>query len=509
MKLLSTVQKMLTRFTWREWCVVGLILVGAFLRFYKLENALFQGDQGRDALVVAKIFREHDFVFIGPVTSIGNMYLGPFYYYFMLPFLMLTFPSPIGPVIAIAFFSTLLLFCLYYFGQELIGKQAALFATILMTFSTVIVSASRSSWNPNLAPFVGFFLVYTTFRALKNERYWLGVSLCAAILLQLHYVTLLGVAAAALVWVVQAGRLRSSTAFFPFLKTSTVALGIFLLSFLPLFLFDFKHNWLNLRAAETIVSSSENFGYASSFEKYTYSIWDIHNKFFLLMSDLVFHGKHVYWQYGVVALLVCAVVSGILKKKKVSEHTGIVLLSVFIGVTSVGLAFYRHSIFDHYVIFILPAVFLALGWALQELVSFSKAWIPVVVAVLAYTTSVQVPYYTFRPSGPTFAQLAERASEINQHLQPHERYILLLLSESHDILGMNYRYFLTVDPDKKPLEPGDLSQADTLVIINEEKKTDKPQDLPLYEMVTFPSKEPAVVIKHDDGPDIFIFRRPN
>ena len=80
-----------------------IVAIAAFLRFYNLKDSLmFQGDQGRDALVVSQIFQELDPVFIGPVTSIGNMYLGPFYYYFMLPFLFLSYPSPMGPVYAVA-----------------------------------------------------------------------------------------------------------------------------------------------------------------------------------------------------------------------------------------------------------------------------------------------------------------------------------------------------------------------------------------------------------------------
>lgn len=64
-----------------------LIIAGSWLRLYRLSSTImFQGDQGRDALIVAKMFKDFDLAFVGPVTSIGNMYLGPFYYYFMLPF---------------------------------------------------------------------------------------------------------------------------------------------------------------------------------------------------------------------------------------------------------------------------------------------------------------------------------------------------------------------------------------------------------------------------------------
>ena len=83
--------------SWLAWLVVLTVVAAAVLRFYNLEDSQqFLGDQGRDSMVVSRIFTERDPVFIGPVTSIGNMYLGPLYYYFMLPFLWLSYPSQWG-----------------------------------------------------------------------------------------------------------------------------------------------------------------------------------------------------------------------------------------------------------------------------------------------------------------------------------------------------------------------------------------------------------------------------
>src|SRR3989344_7457131 len=63
---------------------IGIILLAAFFRFYRLpEYMTFLGDEGRDALMIRRILVEHDLPLIGPTTSIGNIYLGPLYYYMM------------------------------------------------------------------------------------------------------------------------------------------------------------------------------------------------------------------------------------------------------------------------------------------------------------------------------------------------------------------------------------------------------------------------------------------
>src|SRR4030065_1847158 len=80
---------------------LGLILlIGAFFRLYRIgEYMTFLGDEGRDAIIVRRLLVNFDPILIGPRTSIGDMYLGPLYYYMMAPFLLLANFSPVGPAI--------------------------------------------------------------------------------------------------------------------------------------------------------------------------------------------------------------------------------------------------------------------------------------------------------------------------------------------------------------------------------------------------------------------------
>ncbi|MBI1982345.1 MAG: hypothetical protein HYS68_02065, partial [Candidatus Levybacteria bacterium] len=69
--------------------VLGILLVAAFLRLYKISDYMtFLGDEGRDALVVYGILHGK-FTLLGPTASVGGFFLGPIYYYFMAPFLWL------------------------------------------------------------------------------------------------------------------------------------------------------------------------------------------------------------------------------------------------------------------------------------------------------------------------------------------------------------------------------------------------------------------------------------
>jgi 4-amino-4-deoxy-L-arabinose transferase-like glycosyltransferase len=63
-----------------------VLVIALFLRLFRINEFMtFLGDEGRDVRIVRDLLTEGNLVFIGPQTSVGNMYLGPLYYYMMLP----------------------------------------------------------------------------------------------------------------------------------------------------------------------------------------------------------------------------------------------------------------------------------------------------------------------------------------------------------------------------------------------------------------------------------------
>src|SRR3990167_1835175 len=80
-----------------------IVILAAFLRFYRISGYMtFLGDEGRDAIIVRRLLVNFDPILIGPGTSIGNMFIGPLYYYLIAPALLLANFSPVGPSALIA-----------------------------------------------------------------------------------------------------------------------------------------------------------------------------------------------------------------------------------------------------------------------------------------------------------------------------------------------------------------------------------------------------------------------
>lgn len=497
------------RFIHRYSLVILLATASAFLRLYNLESSLmFQGDQGRDAMIVADIFRNRDLVFIGPVTSVGNMYLGPLYYYFMLPFLIASYPSPIGPAVGIALLGVITTVLLVSLGKQMVGARAAYIASFLYTFSAVSVLYSRFSWNPNPAPLVGLLLLYTVWKATQNSKYWVWVGVWVAVIIQLHYLTLLAVGSAGLVWLIQLFKVLriQRQELKNMIKNSVLALIIFLLSLTPLFLFDLKHNWLNTSAFASLISGD-------TFETRDATLLP---KIMTYIKETDGRSRHILFDHGIgnqqalnrvlLGLVVVLMITLTKSKQQPLFRSAFSIILIFIAVTIIGTAMYQHSVFDHYILFILPAVYLLHGKLLDFFFSsrLLKSFLFGILSIYALYNLPKMPLATL---GWTVSEIAQVSKSIHERVKPGQPYNIVLVSESKDSDGQNYRYFLTTDRNKKPVTPEMRGTVDMLFIIDEIKNNQAVTNLPLYEIVTFPNKNPSEIYQIPDGPEITVLQR--
>jgi 4-amino-4-deoxy-L-arabinose transferase-like glycosyltransferase len=212
--------------------LVVILAIGAFCRLYRIsEYMTFLGDEGRDAIVVRRLLVNGDPILVGPGTSIGNMYLGPLYYYFIAPFLWLFQYSPVGPSVLIAIVGVLTIFLLWFASREWFGSTGALGASLLYALSPTIIIYSRSSWNPNIMPFFALLTAYGVWRIWRNASYpWFIISgISFAFVLQSHYLGLL-LAPFLLVFVFlafwNAKKLHRLRSFFLYASTGPICLNI-------------------------------------------------------------------------------------------------------------------------------------------------------------------------------------------------------------------------------------------------------------------------------------------
>lgn len=225
-----------------------LILSLIITRFYKLgDTAFFVNDQGRDMKVLHSMLVDTKMTLIGPATSFagnyGNIYFGPYYYYFLLPFYLISK----NPYFMTAVFPLLFIFGIFLFfrikelkfGQKLI-------VVLLLIFSWYCIYYTRFLWNLNLA-FLLSFILFSFFmifkrKITKDRLPSLIFGLVSGMVFQIHY-GMLFLYVSLLVFFVKNK------------KNLLFYLIGFLFSFLPFLIFDIRHEYVISKNIQSLAFS--------------------------------------------------------------------------------------------------------------------------------------------------------------------------------------------------------------------------------------------------------------
>lgn len=327
------------------WILVFILAVAAFCRLYKIDQYMtFLGDEGRDVIVVRRIFTQLHPPLIGPGTSVGNMYLGPLYYYMMAPALLLANFSPVGPAVQIALLGIVTILFVWWVGREWFGRIGGLIAAGLYAISPTVIIYSRSSWNPNIMPFFALLSVYSIWRVWnKHEFGWLvtlGISF--AFVLQSHYLGLLLFPTLLIFWYLS--KVPKRFTFY--------ALGVFAALMSPLLIFDIRHNFMNAKAFYAFVATHDG-TVSLSVRQLITKLPEVLNQMNITLAG----GGNAISGYAISAVFVIALVLFIRARLNPAYH--LLLSWVIFGL--IGFAFYKLPIYDHYFGFLYPVPFLLIG----------------------------------------------------------------------------------------------------------------------------------------------------
>jgi len=394
--------------------ILSILLIAAFLRLYRIADYMtFLGDEGRDVLVVYNILHGH-LTLLGPNASVGNFFLGPLYYYFMAPFLYLFNYNPVGPAVMVALFSVATVALIYKVGNEFLGRKTALIASLLYSISPLVISYSRSSWNPNLMPFFSLLTLYALYIAVEKNKIhlFLLVGFLLGITIQLHYLTVfLGVIVASYIGFLE---FPKHTAILK--KYLYVLLG-FLVGWSPFIAFETRHGFQNIQHITAFIIHPTGKDAIVESHGFFPTIYDV---FFRLFARLVtsfpsweqidLHQKSLIfiWQLGVLSLAIFS--SYILLKKtyKLYKSNGnlpagkagalnkYLLLSVWLVLGIVLFGFYRKQIYDYYLGFMFPLPFLLVGNALSVLIDKKKIYKLASLAILLILIALNLNGIPFR-----------------------------------------------------------------------------------------------------------------
>jgi 4-amino-4-deoxy-L-arabinose transferase-like glycosyltransferase len=428
----------------KNWILISVILVGIFLRFYRLEGFVtFLGDQGRDAIIIKRILTGEHFPAIGAPTSVGQVYLGPFYYYFIAPWLLLFKFQPIGLAFGVAVFSSLYLLINYLIVKELFDKKIALISTIFLSFSSVLIDFSRFSWNPNLLPLFALLTIYFVIKSLQTNKWYYFILLGAflSFSIQLHYLALFLIPPIGILFLsslYQKSIKQLISQFYNFF----ISVLSFIIFSSPLIIFDLRHNFLNSKLFLALFKSSGT-SFASKINSFFDSFYYLNFYSFNINLNKIF----IY----VLLVFLLIILFTLIKK---SSNSKIFLLTFFI--TILGMSLYSGPKYPHYFGILFPLYFIIISYFLASLNQSSFGKIMIVFFISGYIFLNFQKYYFLRNQPNNQIAHAEKVAQFLNKKIGKEKFNFAVQPDGDPEDA--YLYFLElkgkVPLDRKKLEVG-------------------------------------------------------
>jgi 4-amino-4-deoxy-L-arabinose transferase-like glycosyltransferase len=209
-----------------------------FLRLWILPQTIpFGWDQERDAFTVKSIISLTNIPLIGPrVVGDNGFFLGPYFFYILTPFYFITGSHPYAIIIFLVFFSLLFFIISYKYLKTTFNVKTSLIFLFLWTIIPATLNQDRIAWNPFLIPLGFFVLMYFLSRYKSNILSPLILGLILGLIFNLHFQGIFYLFFVLIYFINKRPGLLSST-FIAFIG--------FCITFLPLLIFDLRHQGIN------------------------------------------------------------------------------------------------------------------------------------------------------------------------------------------------------------------------------------------------------------------------
>ncbi len=442
-----------------EFFLLILILgTAAFFRFYKINEVFyFVGDAGRDAQAAYKIIFDHKLTLIGPKTSVGGFYLGPFYFYLITLPLLIFKMNPIGLGYATSFVGVVATFLAFLTGKILFDKKTGLIIAFLYATSSIIVSYSRTAWNPSPIPLFTFMVIILTHLYQTRRRLiylWL-LGLVFGLGIQLHY-NFICLLPPAVLWLLINNKTNIS-------KTIKGLVGLIILLFfvnLPLIIFELRHEFITSHAFLSFLQGGDMgfsplglFGNLGLIIKQTIELAIFSPSSMPLYFLLVF------------LILISSLLCYSFKRREIS------LLFILFFLGSFFFAFFKGTMQLYYLNFLLPFPIIFAGVFIGKAFR-NKIFLPIIIAILLgyFVNNWSVNTNLIQPK-PSLQEMMSITESITQRVSIKEQFNIATFLGDPWHSAEEYRY-LSYYYKRRALGADDYKTPQLLFIINKGEMKD-------------------------------------
>ncbi len=243
---------MLAKILKAKWIVLAIVVVGLLLRTYNARATfLYSHDQDLAGWIIKDILVNGHLRLIGQETSTPGIFIGPIYYYLLIPFYLLTRLDPVGGAVAISILGLATVFSYYFVFSKMFGKFAGALAGLIYAVSFYTVFNDREVVPTTAIMLWSVWYFYALFLLLRAEK--LGYLLSGALFglvwhINMGLALLIPLAPLAVVL---------SRKKFSWEGAVRAGVALFVLS-LPLMAFEIRHGGQQIKALAVAFTTNQN-----------------------------------------------------------------------------------------------------------------------------------------------------------------------------------------------------------------------------------------------------------
>ena len=364
----------------KEYLILYLIvLVGAFLRLQGVftNSFAFTFDVGRDMLALWNIVHLHKIPLIGATTGLPGIFYGPWWYYLLTPFFIITSGNPQGIALTMSLIGIFTIVFGFILGKRLGGNFLGLAIAATVGISPVMISLSAQIWNPNIAPLFVILILLLLNKIYKKEKtekskyyFLLGLILAFNIDLEIVFGLLLSIGIILSVLVIKKKQISfKDIAFF--------VLGE-LIIFSPRILFELRHQFLMTKSFIGFFSGGGTSGVSKTPALFLSRLNILFDQF---NSSLAVDNKFL----GLIILLLIVLCLAFFYKKaseKIRYFTATSIIVVFVFL--IGTIFFSHDIWPHYLVGLPVFYILLFGISLYLLGQRISVYVPALIIIAVF-----------------------------------------------------------------------------------------------------------------------------
>ena len=221
--------------------VLVVFAIFLILRFYNLDKrVLFGWDQERDAWAIKELL-SGKLTLIGPrVLGPEGFFLPPYFFYLLTPFYFIFKQNPSGMLGFLIFYNILFFITAYFLLKKIFDLRTSFVFLFIWAVISAAISIDTIAWNPLLIPLFFIALIFSLWK-FKNNMQFLIFGLLLGLGISFHVQFLL---LSPLVLPFLANPIKNI-----WKSLKNIGLVVFgsLIPFIPLFIFDLRHGFINLK----------------------------------------------------------------------------------------------------------------------------------------------------------------------------------------------------------------------------------------------------------------------